>query len=261
MKLEQRRYRVTGMHCASCVARVEKGLRKVGGVEAASVNLAMEEAQIEIDPERFDPRAVESVEGFTLRPATDEAPPEPDFGRQKAEVVAAVVLSAIVMAASMNGMPRIAGVAAAISVVVLGRSFLVGALKRARHFAADMDTLVALGTWTALLWSWLRLLRGDGGPYWFDGAAMITAFILFGRWLESRARHKTGAAVRSLMDLAPQRARVERGDDVVEIPAAGVAAGTSREISSGSPASEWPPGSAAAVPSFACRCRTGSGSG
>jgi len=219
MKLEQLRYHVTGMHCASCVARVEKGLRKVGGVEAASVNLAMEEAQIEVDPDRFDPRAVESVEGFALQPATDDAPPEPAFGRQKAEVVAAVVLSATVMFASMNGMPWVAGVAAAISVVVLGRSFLRGALARARYFAADMDTLVALGTWTALIWSWTRLLRGDGGPYWFDGAAMITAFILFGRWLESRARHKTGAAVRALMDLAPQLARVERGDEVVEIAA------------------------------------------
>jgi len=225
MKLEKIRYRVSGMHCASCVARVENALRKVGGVESAAVNLAMEEALIEVDHDRFDPRTVESVEGFALCPATSDAPVEPASARQGIEVAVAVALAAIVMAASMNGLPWVAGCAAALSVVVLGRSFLRGAIVRARYFAADMDTLVALGTWTALGWSWLRLVRGDGGPYWFDGAAMITAFVLFGRWLEARARHRTGAAVRSLLSLAPQQARVERDGDVVEIAAADLQVG------------------------------------
>jgi len=216
MKLEQIRYRVSGMHCASCVARVQNALRKVGGVEAATVNLATHEALIEVDRDRFKPKTVESVEGFVLRPATSDEPAA-IHGPLGAEVAAAVVLAAITMGASMSGRPWIAGAAAAISVVVLGRSFLRGALVRARYFAADMDTLVAMGTWTALLWSGYRLTSGSGGPYWFDGAAMITAFVLLGRWLEARARHRTGAAVRALLSLAPQSAIVERDGDVVEM--------------------------------------------
>jgi len=233
MNLEQIRYRVSGMHCASCVARVENALRKVGGVEAAAVNLATEEALIEVDRDRFDPKKVESVEGFVLRPATADEPPATP-GPRGAGVIFAVALAVVTMGASMNGRPWIAGAAAAISVAVLGRSFLRGALVRARYFAADMDTLVAMGTWTALLWSGYRLISGAGGPYWFDGAAMITAFVLLGRWLEARARHRTGAAVRALLSLAPQSALVERDGDVVEIPAAELAVGDVCRIRPGS---------------------------
>ena len=219
MQIEQVRYRVSGMHCASCVARVEGALRKVPGVEAVAVNLATEEAQLEVDSGRFDAAALTEAAGFGLQPA-DGAPPTDEGRLRGIDVAAAALIAAGVMAASMSGHPWIAGVGAAVSVAYLGRTFLVSAIAAARHFAADMDTLVTLGTWTALLWSWGLLLRGLDGPYWFDGAAMIVAFILLGRWLEARARHKTGAAVRALMDLAPDVARVERGDDVIDIAAA-----------------------------------------
>jgi Cu+-exporting ATPase len=196
-------------------------LVKVGGVESAEVNLAMEEALLEVDTDRFEPQSVASVEGFKLRPASDvPAEDQEEAASRIREVALAVLLAAVCMAASMSGWPWVAGVAAAISVGWLGRSFFIGAAQRARYFAADMDTLVALGTGTALFWSWGLLLRGTGGPYWFDGAAMIVAFILLGRWLESRARHRTGAAVRALIDLAPDVAHVERNGKVQDVPAA-----------------------------------------
>ena len=79
LQVEQVRYRVSGMHCASCVARVEGALRKVPGVEAAAVNLATEEALLEVDSGRFDATALTEAAGFGLQPA-DGAPPT-DEGR------------------------------------------------------------------------------------------------------------------------------------------------------------------------------------
>ena len=83
-----------------------------------------------------------------------------------------------------------------------------------------MNTLVAVGTWTALLWS----LFG-GGLVWFDGAAMIVALVLVGRWLEARAKRRAGRAVRRLLELAPETARVERDGGEVEVALADVVVG------------------------------------
>jgi len=216
---ERVRVQVGGMHCASCVARVRKGLLKVEGVESAEVNLATAEAMLEVDPARFDAAALTDVDGFAVSPA-DRA------GDAMAGPPGWIVLLALAIVVAVKFVPAtVAGALAAVAVVVCGASFTKGAIQRARHLAADMDTLVALGIWSALLWSWWLLLSGVGGPYWFDGAVMITAFILIGRWLEARARRKTGAAVRELMNLAPQTARVERDGQVVELPAAELAVG------------------------------------
>ena len=83
-----------------------------------------------------------------------------------------------------------------------------------------MNTLVAVGTWAALLWS----LFG-GGLVWFDGAAMIVALVLVGRWLEARAKRRAGRAVRQLLELAPETARVERDGGEVEVALADVVVG------------------------------------
>jgi Cu+-exporting ATPase len=217
MKTERARLHVEGMHCASCVARVRDGLLKKDGIESAEVNLATAEATVEFDPARVDPATLTEVDGFGL--STSE--PDGVDGPRGILVVLAFALALGIKFVS----PWVAGVLAAVAVVICGHSFTKGAIGRARHFAADMDTLVALGIWSALLWSWWLLLSGTGGPYWFDGAVMITAFILVGRWLEARARRRTGAAVRELMSLAPQTARVERDGEVVEIASAELVVG------------------------------------
>jgi len=205
------------MHCASCVARVRSGLLKVEGAETAEVNLATAEALVEFDPARVDPESLIDVDGFrlsTTEPTTTEGP----SGR--------MVLLALGLALGTKfAPPWLAGVLAALAVLLCGHPFTKGAIARARHLAADMDTLVALGIWSSLLWSWWLLLSDAGGPYWFDGAVMITAFILVGRWLESRARRRTGAAVRELMNLSPQTARVERDGELAELPAAELVVG------------------------------------
>ncbi|MEM8882729.1 MAG: heavy metal translocating P-type ATPase [Planctomycetota bacterium] len=209
------RFHVSGMHCASCVQRLRDALVKIEGVETAEVNLATEEAALEVDAQRFDPARVAEVDGFRLSASAPEA---------RSEGPRAVLALALALGVKLSP-PWVAAVLASVAVLYCGFPFTRGALARARRFAADMDTLVALGTWSALLWSWWLLASGDPGPYWFDGAAMITAFVLVGRWLEARARRRTGAAVRALLDLQPETARVERDGAVVEIPAEELAIG------------------------------------
>jgi Cu+-exporting ATPase len=108
-----------------------------------------------------------------------------------------------------------------------GRRFTVGAWRAARTFAADMNTLVAVGTWTAFLWSTAALfVPSIGGHHvWFDSAAMIVALVLVGRWLEARARSRAGGAIRELLRLAPPTARVERDGAETEIAASEVREG------------------------------------
>jgi len=202
-------FRVRGMHCASCVARLHKALLQVDGVADASVNLATEEAALRVDPQRFDPATVRDAAGFQLTPR-DEAAPEDDSALVARDTLLAVVLGVAVML-----VPRpLAGVLAAISVVWCGRRFTLPALRLLRLGAADMNTLVALGTWTALLWS------AASGADWYGSAAMITALVLVGRWLEAGAKARAGASIRHLLELEPERARVERDGAEVEVEVA-----------------------------------------
>jgi len=193
-------FSVRGMHCASCVARLESALSKVDGVRGARVDLATEEALLDVDPARFREESVKDLAGFTLaRHAKEER-----WGFDAALALALAALS--------FWLPWVAIAA----VLWCGRRFTWAALKLLRRGGADMNTLVALGTWTALL-----SFRHE----WLHAAAMITALVLVGRWLEARAKRRAGAAIRRLLELAPERARVERDGAEVEVPVAEVQVG------------------------------------
>ncbi|MCP3859232.1 MAG: HAD-IC family P-type ATPase, partial [Phycisphaeraceae bacterium] len=116
-------------------------------------------------------------------------------------------------------------------ILVGGWPFLRGAVTALRHGAADMNTLVAVGTLSAVLYSavatvWPHAVSGEGTPdVYFDTAGMIVTLILFGRVLEARARRRTSDAVRTLLDLAPPTARVERNGETREIAAADLTPG------------------------------------
>jgi len=212
-------FAVRGMHCASCVARLERALREVPGVVAARVSLATEEAHLSVDPARFEPGTVATVAGFDLRPRADAGPAAPSIPAW--ELAVALLLSAVAMAPPD---PRIAAAAATAAVAFSGRRFTLGALRLLRRRAADMNTLIAVGTWTALLWSLALLVRG-GGELWFDSAAMIVALVLLGRFVEERARRRTGRSIRALMELSPSRARVVRDGEERDVDAAEVGEG------------------------------------
>jgi Cu+-exporting ATPase len=234
---------VAGMHCASCVGRVEKALLAVPGVRSAQVNLATNDAVVVAEPGRFDAvavaAAVERIGEYRVKEREEDdwdAPPAvsaEDVGLAR-DALLALALSVPAMAFSMHW---VSGVSAETSNVLAfaatapvqiwcGRRFTAGAWRAARSFTADMNTLVAVGTWTAFLWSSLALVWPDVGSHhvWFDSAAMIVALVLAGRWMEARARSRAGGAIRALLELAPPTARVERGGAEREIPASDVRA-------------------------------------
>ena len=241
---------VEGMRCAGCVSGVTKALEAVPGVLGADVSFATSEARVAVDPVAFAPAAavVEAQRrgGWTLR-VQDEGGPSFDpvqaerAGASRAgavrDAVLAVVLAAIVFAVprSVSGGAGRAGLwtalwwivfaAAVVSQLWCARGFTAGLLRAAAHRRADMDTLVGLGTWSAFLAIGLAVARGLGGLEWMTTATMITAFVLVGRALEERAKHRAGDAVRSLFEIAPRTARVERGEDVHELPVAGIRRG------------------------------------
>ncbi len=235
----RRVFDVVGLRCGGCVNGLTKALAKVDCIVEAQVNLATNEAVVTIDPATFDPAVVEAAAqkagGYELFMRADEdAPPIADERIQEEtravgrDAALAVVLSLLVMAFTMGWISGVSATAAGWAAFALtipvqlwcARRFTSGALLALRHRTADMNTLVAVGTWTAFLWSTAALVAPDlsgGGPVWFDSAAMITALVLGGRWMEARARRTAGDAVRRLMELAPASARVERDGDVVEL--------------------------------------------
>ncbi|HXZ49418.1 MAG TPA: heavy metal translocating P-type ATPase [Usitatibacter sp.] len=211
--------KVEGMTCASCVARVEKALRKVPGVEEASVNLATETATIQADPAVTE-AALAAIRkaGYEARlreAGAEEAPPR--FDRDLAEVVLAVVLTvplAVPMVAALFGvhamLPAWIQFALATPVQFLvGARFYRSAWKAVLAKAGNMDLLVALGTSAAYFLSvYLWLAAGAGAHLYFEASAVVLTLVRLGKWLEGRAKRRTTEAIRALSALRPELARV-----------------------------------------------------
>ena len=226
---------LTGMHCASCVGRVERFLKKVPGVADASVNLATNRAFIAFDPALAQPGAlIAAVEkaGYGAAPVSS-IPKDEANGRDPALVnlVGATVLTAPVLLASMltMGMGHASWTlwlfAALTAVVVFGfgRQFYAGAWSALTHGGtATMDTLVALGASAAYFSSLAELVWAAHPKVYFETAATIVTLILLGRWLEAGAKKRASTAIQSLLALAPKTARLvpdtgEERDILIEL--------------------------------------------
>ena len=223
---------VGGMTCASCVARVEKKLNRLDGV-SATVNLATASAHVEYDPALVaESTLLETVErtGYTATlpsidddPAADEAEHSRVLLRRL--LVAAPLTLVVVVLAMVPGVPRLPWLQLALTLPVVayaGWPFHRAALVNARHGASTMDTLVSLGTVVALAWSVVQLLAGRMHLY-FETAAVITTFLLVGRFLEARSKSRAGSALQALLVLGAKRATVvdeegvETGEREVEV--------------------------------------------
>ncbi|WP_329050631.1 heavy metal translocating P-type ATPase [Streptomyces violaceus] len=248
---------IGGMTCASCAARVEKTLNRMDGV-TATVNYATEKARVSYPAgtEVADLIATVVKTGYSAEepaPAPEEeaaAEEEPELSalRRRLAVSAAlavpVVLLAMVPALQFDNWQWLSLTLAAPVVVWGGLPFHRAALTNARHGAATMDTLVALGTLAAFGWSLWALFLGDAGmpgmrhPFELtvsrgDGASQIylevasgvTAFILLGRYLEARSKRRAGAALRALLELGAKDVAVLRDGREVRIPAQRLAVG------------------------------------
>ena len=226
---------VSGMTCASCVSRVESALSGVAGVVSANVNLASEKATIEY-LEGTDVadmrRAVEEAgyglgaEATTLEDVTTAAQREIRALRNR--VIFAGVLAAVIMVLSlMPGFPWKPYLLWALATPVqfwTGWRFYRGAWGALRHRTADMNTLIAVGTSAAYLYSVTAVLfpglfatAGIEPGLYFDTASVIIALILLGRFLEARARGQTSEAIKKLIGLKPKTATVIRVGKELEV--------------------------------------------
>lgn len=216
-----------GMTCASCAARVERGLNALDGVHA-TVNFAVERARVEHDPGVSAAdlvRAVESTgyQATVVGPAgnaSDQPHPELPDDRLLPRLIGSALLAAPVVVLSMVMAWQFSGwqwVVFALTTPIVawgGHPFHRAALRTAVHRAATMDTLVSLGTLAAYLWSAVAVITGAGHLY-FEVAAVVTVFLLAGRYAEAHAKRSAGAALRELLELGAKDAAVMRCEDGV----------------------------------------------
>ena len=240
-KYVKRTFPLAGLHCAGCAARVEKIRNAQTVVVAASVNLAASTAAVEYDtmqtsPERLR-QAVQEGGYDMLADSDDDTPDELErmnrerYRDLKRRAFWAVVLAIPVVVIGMffMDMPYGGAIMALLSAPVvfwLGRGFFVNAWQQLRHRSATMDTLVALSTGIAYLFSLFNLVfpefwlsRGVEPHVYFEAAAVIIAFILLGRTLEEKAKGDTTASLKKLIGLQPKNAIVVAADGTqTEIP-------------------------------------------
>ncbi|MEP7261284.1 MAG: heavy metal translocating P-type ATPase, partial [Usitatibacter sp.] len=198
--------RVAGMTCASCVARVEKALRKVPGVTEASVNLATETATLRSGvPVANEAIAAIHKAGYeaTLRLREEVLPPVPHDG-ETASLLAAIALSVPLM---FMPAPWIQFALATPVQFILGARFYGAGYRAVRARAGNMDLLVAIGTSAAYFLSVYILLTRDGSAHlYFEASAVVITLVRLGKWLEARAKRQATQAIGALAALRPERA-------------------------------------------------------
>ncbi|HKE23190.1 MAG TPA: heavy metal translocating P-type ATPase [Bryobacteraceae bacterium] len=218
---------VSGMTCAACARAIERSLAGTPGVSRTHVNLATNTATVEYDPQRVRVgdfvAAIEDL-GYGVPPAeTTGAAPETSPYRRRL-VVAAVFAAPVMLLGMAHRLPWVQFALTLPVIFYSGAGFYTAAFSALRHRSANMNSLIALGTGAAFLYSAWETVRG-GHEVYFEAAAVIITLILAGRTLESRARAKASEAIRRLMDLQPPTARVVRNGAEADIPIAEVQPG------------------------------------
>ena len=214
------------MTCASCAARVEKKLSRVGGVEESSVNYATEQATVVYDPtqvELADLLEAVSAAGYSAHLHGEAAREGTSVWQRLVVAVALTVpltLIAMVPPLQFDGWEWAALALATPVVLWAGWPFHRAAFRNARHRAVTMDTLISIGTLAAWAWSTVVLVGGIDAEMYFEVGAVIVTLILVGRYLEERAKSRAGAAVRALLELGAKEARVLRNGEEVLVPIA-----------------------------------------
>ena len=268
MKLK---FTVTGMTCAACSARVEKVTKAVTGVETAEVNLLGGTMVVEAKSEAAALQIIAAVQnaGYGASLAGDKkaaAPEKPDHGlkKMKKRIIGSAVFLVILMYFTMGhmvGLPMphwyhgkenalVAGLLQlllTLPAVFLNRAYYSRGLKALWHRSPNMDSLIAVGSGAALIYGIAALFRmayamghGDWDTVqfysenlYFESAAMILTLITLGKFLETRAKGKTGDSIRALMDLRPETATVLRDGAEVTVPADQVRVGDIVVVRSG----------------------------
>lgn len=233
-----------GMSCASCATTVEKVIKKVRGVKDCSVNFALAQARVEYNSQVTGTEAIQQAvinAGYGAKLDIKQGEEEQNLANSlfSLKIVFGAIVSIILVVGSlpmMLGIPLpfippwlhnfwLQLVLTTPVVFWCGKSFFIGAIKALQRRRADMNTLVALGTGTAYLYSLCITLfpnfflnQGLSLEIYYEAAVVIITLILFGKLLESRAKAQTSAAIRKLMGLQVKTARVIRHGNVENIP-------------------------------------------
>ena len=253
--MEKRTIPVVGMACSACSANVEKKLNALPGIKSAAVNLPGRTALVEYNPDEISLEKMKSAInaiGYDLVIETNrsaEVIERRELQRLKRRTLLSWGFALLCMCVSMGWLNlggktinnQVALLLAFANFVVCGGEFFSRAWRQLRHGSANMDSLVALSTSIAFLFSAFNTFWGDAvwgarGIVWhtyFDAAVMIITFVLTGRLLEERAKNETAGSIRQLMGLAPKTARLIDGNEMRDVPIATIAVGDVLEVRAG----------------------------
>jgi len=247
--METNSLQVQGMGCAACAAKIERAIQTVRGIKECNVNFAASQATVTYNPRQATLETIQQAvadAGYAAQPLSETGGEDEEKAAREAEqqilkrkVIFGSIVSIVLMIAMLPAMTGLKlpfippwlhnpWLQLALSAPVFlwcGRQFFVGAIKAVRRRSADMNTLVALGTGSAYLYSLcatffpsLFARQGLMPDVYYEAATVIITLILLGRLLESRARGKTSEAIRQLMGLQAKTARVVRQGKEVDLP-------------------------------------------
>ena len=246
---------VIGMACSSCSANIEKKLNTLKGVNSASVSLPGRSALIDFNPQVISlekMKAEINALGYDLvidKETSVEEIEKREYVLLKRKTVLSWLFSIAVMCVSMRWIDlgsrditnQVALLIALANMLYCGRQFYISSFRQLRHGSANMDTLVALSTGIAFLFSAFNTFWGDAvwasrGVVWhtyFDASVMIITFVLTGRLLEEKAKDGTASSIRQMMGMAPKTAHIVDGDKIEEVPLSTIEVGDVLEVRPG----------------------------
>lgn len=243
------------MACAACSAHVERTLNSLQGVHSAAVSLPGRSALVDYDEHVISPeemkRAINNI-GYDLvidEEQSVEAIEQNEYSLLRRKVILSWAFAVLCMAVSMrwidlgakNIVNQVALLLALANFICCGRAFFTNAWRQLLHRSANMDTLVALSTGIAFLFSVFNTFvgeqvwgsRGIECHTYFDASVMIITFVLTGRLLEEKARNSAASSIRQLMGLSPKTAHLVQGDSIQEVPLATIKIGDTVEVRAG----------------------------
>lgn len=231
------RLKINGMNCANCARSAERALNGVEGVDRASVNFALERGDVRSAGPGLSLDALQDAlksagyEGLEWESVTPESEQE-GRSRESLHLAIAIALTLPLIMPMIFGsrfmLPPLVQLALAAPVqFIIGFRFYKGAFLSLRSGTSNMDVLVSLGTSAAFIYSLMQivLIRDGALHLYFEASAVIITLVLAGKWLESRAKRGASDAIRMLLALRPETARVKRGDAFVDIAAGDVIVG------------------------------------
>jgi len=240
---EKKEFAITGMTCAACATRIEKGLNKIDGVSRANVNLALENATVEYDPSQVSPTdIIQRVEklgyGAIIKVENKDAVDyrQKEIQKQKRKFIISVILSFPLLWAMVSHFsftsfiylpeflmnPWIQMALATPVQFIIGKQFYVGAYKALRNKSANMDVLVAMGTSAAYFYSVYQAFISIGNHHtaqlYFETSSILITLIILGKLFEAKAKGRSSEAIKKLMGLQAKTALVIRNGEELEIP-------------------------------------------